>query len=90
MAGSYAHVVDKRGRLLNNRNLVQMIENLGDAYEAIEEMYGMIWYLAGGDEVKVEQARVHYRDGLIESPGQQRESRTPPPPDPFPFSRAGR
>jgi len=90
MAGSYAHVVDKRGRLLNNRNLVGMIENLGDAYEAIEEMYGMIWFLAGGDEAKVEQAWVHYRDGLAESPGRQSESKMPPSPPPFPSLWVGR
>ena len=52
-----------------------MIENLGDAYEAIEEMYGMIWKLAvmlgtlGGDQTLspadyVEMARQNYQAGL--------------------------
>lgn len=49
MAGSYNHVVHPRtGNLLDNEGMMfsGMIENLGDAYEAIEEMYGMIWFLA--------------------------------------------
>lgn len=49
MAGSYKHCVDDKGNLLSNDEMMitgAMIENLGDAYEAIEEMYGMIWYLA--------------------------------------------
>jgi hypothetical protein len=49
MAGSYNHCVDDNGQLLSSERMVwpgAMIENLGDAYEAIEEMYGMIWYLA--------------------------------------------
>jgi hypothetical protein len=46
MAGSYNHIVNNKGDLLNNERFVGMIENLGDAYEAVEEMYGMIWWLA--------------------------------------------
>jgi hypothetical protein len=46
MAGSYNHVVNDDGGLRDNESFVDMIENLGDAYEAVEEMYGMIWYLA--------------------------------------------
>lgn len=46
MAGSYGHCVSDDGQLLENGDLVAMIENLGDAYEAINEMYGMIWLLA--------------------------------------------
>jgi predicted DNA-binding protein (UPF0278 family) len=55
-----------------------MIENLGDAYEAAQECYGMIWYLANAmaeemtsreitrDDLTaiIEEARQHYRDGL--------------------------
>ena len=52
MAGSYKHVVDDEGRLLANEDLVSMLENGGDVYEAVEEMYGMIWSLA--DRVLVE------------------------------------
>lgn len=71
MAGSYNHCVDSKGNLLSNERMMlsgAMIENLGDAYEAIEEMYGMIWYLAGqeGSQAKaaVEAARQNYKEGL--------------------------
>jgi hypothetical protein len=33
MAGSYNHIVNNKGDLLNNERFVGMIENLGDAYE---------------------------------------------------------
>jgi hypothetical protein len=46
MAGSWQHMTTKNGRLLSNERFVQMIENLGDAYEAAEECYGMVQWLA--------------------------------------------
>lgn len=46
MAGSYNHVVEKDGGLSSNKRVVGMLENGGDVFEAVEEMYGMIWYLA--------------------------------------------
>lgn len=48
MAGSYNHCVEKpSGKLLINEQLQSMLEcRSGDVYEAIEEMYGMIWWLA--------------------------------------------
>lgn len=46
MAGSYNHVVTKHGNLGSNERVVSMLENGGDVYEAVEEMYGMIWILA--------------------------------------------
>lgn len=46
MAGSYKHVVDDQGRLLDNEQVAGMLETGGDVYEAVEEMYGMIWWLA--------------------------------------------
>jgi hypothetical protein len=73
MAGSYNHVITDQGNLVSNETFVKMIENLGDAYEAVEEMYGMIWWLANrtpgdvsisGPEVLVEQARQNYEEGL--------------------------
>lgn len=73
MAGSYNHCVTKSGRLLSNESFVDMIENLGDAYEAVEEFYGMIWFLANGDASRVEEARIAYRDGLNMSPGVEDE-----------------
>lgn len=72
MAGSYNHVVTQNGNLRDNESFVQMIENLGDAYEAVEEMYGMIWWLAAmapdagpmSPVDLVEMARQQYPAGL--------------------------
>lgn len=74
MAGSYNHVITSKGNLRSNESFVDMIENLGDAYEMTEEMYGMIWWLAAKfaapaappSEVKavVEAARQNYKEGL--------------------------
>jgi hypothetical protein len=84
MAGSYSHVVtNKQGKLLNPQNFVGMVDSLGDAYETVEEMYGMIHYLAARVELLspdnmyqtptqiVEESRVHYRRGIKMSPGIQ-------------------
>lgn len=76
MAGSYKHVVNKKGQLLTPEEFSKKIENLGDAYEAVEEMYGMIWWLATkyGDwmrypaEIAVEDAREQYKEGVELSP----------------------
>lgn len=46
MAGSWNHMTTRSGKLLNNKNFCGMIENLGDAYEAAEECYGMVQVLA--------------------------------------------
>lgn len=79
MAGSYNHVVKDDGNLGSNAWIAGMVENGGDVFEAVEEMYGMIWYLAGGpfdegtgiigthpDTIKavVEEARQNYKAGL--------------------------
>lgn len=82
MAGSYSHAVDDEGRLLRPQHFGLLIENLGDAYEMAEEMYGMIWWLAqqstlGGPRYLigwspaewVEHARQNYARGLAASPG---------------------
>lgn len=80
MAGSYKHVVTDSGRLRNNDSFVLFIENLGDAYEAVEEMYGMIWLLASEQSttadlaVIVEDARDRYTEGLALSPGVERHA----------------
>ncbi len=68
MAGSYSHCVNDDGSLLSNEDFVDMIDNLGDAYEAVQEMYGMIWLLAGGNRYAVELARQNYVQGLACSP----------------------
>lgn len=74
MAGSYRHIVTDTGNLISTEAFPNMIENLGDAYEAIEEMYGMIWYLATlgspDDEVatkRVVTAHQNYKTGLLEA-----------------------
>lgn len=46
MAGSYYHIVDKKGNFTHVTEPANTIENLGDATEALEELYGMIWWLA--------------------------------------------
>jgi hypothetical protein len=68
MAGSYGHVVQKDGNLASNSRVVGMLENGGDVFECVEEMYGMIWYLAsqqyGREKQAVEDARKNYKEGL--------------------------
>jgi hypothetical protein len=76
MAGSYSHCVDDAGRLRDPEPFADMIENLGDAYEATEELYGMVWWLAARLSVHsgatpaelVEDARVNYSAGVELSP----------------------
>lgn len=41
MAGSYSHCVDREGEFIGE-NFQNMIENLGDAYEACEQMVFML------------------------------------------------
>lgn len=72
MAGSYKHIITDQGNLVSNESFAYMINNLGDAYEMSEEMFGMIWWLAGtmpsenADQIKerVEAARQNYGEGL--------------------------
>lgn len=78
MAGSYNHVITDQGNLRSNESFLNSIENLGDAYEAVEEMYGMIWWLAAEADAAdpaawVEEARKHYKDGIEVSPGVETE-----------------
>ena len=69
MAGSYNHAVNNEGQLRHPNDMSIATETQGDAYETIEEFYGMVWYLAGGDAALVREAQQHYRDGLRLSPG---------------------
>jgi hypothetical protein len=73
MAGSYRHAVTDDGKLRNPESMTIATETQGDAFETIEQMYGMIWWLAhqllGDDAELVELARIHYREGLGLSPG---------------------
>lgn len=74
MAGSWKHLVTKKGKFRG----VSLIDNLGDAYEALEECYGMIHWLAHREipvslhdtpESLIELARLEYRRGIELSPG---------------------
>lgn len=57
MAGSYNHCINEETLdLLPWGELEGMIENMGDAGEAIEEMVFMIKWLAKGDKALIEQA----------------------------------
>lgn len=49
MAGSYKHCVDSN----NEFRGIELIENLGDAHEALEQMYDMIQLLSGGDKTLI-------------------------------------
>jgi hypothetical protein len=53
MAGSYNHITTAKGKFRGT----QLIDNLGDAYEALEECYGMIWALAHGWDAQLQQDR---------------------------------
>jgi hypothetical protein len=64
MAGSYRHATIAT-------------ETQGDAYETIEEFYGMVWYLANGDPARVEEARRNFKAGIDMSPGRQDKNAPP-------------
>lgn len=77
MAGSYRHVVSdtagNMGKLLDPRDVVSMLETPGDVFGAVEEMFGMIWFLAGqinpDDPASVvELAEDNFRAGIETSP----------------------
>ena len=58
MAGSYRHITDSNGDFIG----VNLIDNLGDAHEALEECYEMIQWLSGGDKAKIFEA---WREGYF-------------------------
>lgn len=69
MAGSYGHIVQKDGNLRYAREIVQSLETGGDVFECVEEMYGMIWFLAAtyaytDPKAAVQDARRQYQEGL--------------------------
>lgn len=49
MAGSYYHCINSKGEFIGVKNL----DNLGDAHEALEEMYWMLQYMSGGSKEKL-------------------------------------
>src|SRR3954453_6394436 len=68
MAGSYNHVVTDDGNLGSNQFVADMLENGGDVFEAVEEMYGMIWYLTHhlvkADDSLSEESLANYRKSM--------------------------
>lgn len=71
MAGGYGHIVHKDGTLRAPLMISNLLDDGGDVFETVEEMYGMIWYLvtqpdqwAGRERQMVEEARHQYREGL--------------------------
>lgn len=82
MAGSYSHVTTDKGKLRNPRGVNGMLDSGGDVFEAVEEMYGMIWWLATAlaqaqphttPREWVEKANENYLIGISEdSPGRQK------------------
>lgn len=55
MAGSYRHCRHDNGAFQ-----FDLIENMGDAHEACEMMYWMIYLLAGGSEQRIRDAEDFY------------------------------
>lgn len=67
MAGSYRHCVDSfedvtDEDLISGKFRFDLIENMGDAYEACEMMYSMIQFLANGDGQKIRDAEDNFYD----------------------------
>jgi len=54
MAGSYSHIVRGDGSFRG----VDLIDDLGDAYEALEECYDMIQWLTKGNKRRIYEAHV--------------------------------
>lgn len=83
MAGSYHHIIDDSGNLLSPEMVVSSLETGGDVYEAVEEMYGMIWWLAymapdGGPalpEELVAMACDQYASGIKLAEGNQNKGK---------------
>jgi hypothetical protein len=52
MAGSYRHITNGKNEFIG----IDLIDNLGDAWEALEECYLMIKQLTGNDKQKIYKA----------------------------------
>jgi hypothetical protein len=59
MAGSLSHITSGQGEFT-----MDLIDNMGDAHEALEECFGVIWWLTQGDPEDVRDAIDHYKKGL--------------------------
>lgn len=86
MAGSFRHIVEDDGSLVSQERLIGMLDTVGDVYETIEEMYGMIWWLADtldktipsmfgetNSSMIIEQARLMSHEGLEISASSRKE-----------------
>ena len=70
MAGSYKHIVNDDGTFAGVSNL----DNLSDAYDALEECFHMIDWLSRFSPKLVEKARAIALDRIIRSNGDDRRT----------------
>lgn len=56
MAGSLSHIINEDGTFT-----MDLIENLGDAHEALEECFVLIYELSDGDMDKISEACEKHR-----------------------------
>ena len=61
MAGSYSHITSKSGKFIGT----SLLDNMGDAYEALQECFGMIQVLANFDQECIVDAEQRYEEGLV-------------------------
>jgi hypothetical protein len=72
MAGSWQHMTTDTGELRSNESFCDLLENGGDCYEASEQCFGMVQWLAerlanhAGEsrEYWIGRAEKHYKHGL--------------------------
>lgn len=56
MAGSYRHITDSKNNFIG----VDLLDHMGDAYEALEECWHIINILSEGDKNKICEAHLKY------------------------------
>lgn len=84
MSDQYSKIINEHGQLINYEHARELGLDPTRAHEVIEQMYGMIWWLANSlsDEgwkfsaaYLVDEARKAYKEGLhVNSPGKEKES----------------
>lgn len=60
MAGSFRHVARVKNGKLRFDDELGLLDHMGDAHGAIEEMFDMIEFLSGGDLSKIHAAHEHH------------------------------
>ena len=55
MAGSFRHIIDKKTLKFEG---IDLLDDMGDAFEALEECYDMIIYLSKGSRRKLSKAHL--------------------------------